>query len=60
VIGGIVDGVDANRVESKLFEVGNVSLARFDISNRIDDIRRATRLIVDAFDVESLVTSKKS
>ena len=59
VVGAVVDSVDTDSVDSKLLELGNVTLASLFIGNGVLGIRCATRLVVYATDVETLVASKE-
>jgi hypothetical protein len=60
VISSVVNRVDSDGVESKLFEVGDISLANFDIGNWIGYFGGTTRLIVNASDIEASITREES
>lgn len=59
VVGGVVNGVHTDGVETELLEVWDISLAAICICNRVCNIGRATRLIVDTSDVESVVAGEE-
>jgi hypothetical protein len=60
VVGSVVDGVDADSVDTKLLELCNVALAAISISDGVFGRRRASGLVIDTADVETLIASKES
>jgi len=56
VVSGVIDGVHTNGVDAQLFELGDVTGASTSISDRVNELGAAARLIVDTTDVETLVT----
>lgn len=55
----VVDGVDTDGVQAKLLELGNVTLARPGVGNGVLVGGRATGLVVDTADVETLSAGEK-
>lgn len=60
MVGGVVDRVDTDGVDSQLLELGNVSLASRSVCNGVFGARRASRLVIDTTDVEALIASEES
>jgi hypothetical protein len=56
VVSGVIDGVHTNGVDAQLLELGDVTGASTSISDRVNELRAAARLIVDTADVETVVT----
>ena len=55
MVGRVVYRVDTNRVNTKLLELGDISITNVGISKRVDVSGRTTRLIVNASNIESFV-----
>lgn len=60
MIGCVVDSVDTNSVQTQLLEFRDVSLAAIHVGDRVGDIGGATRLVVDATNVEAIIAGKES
>jgi hypothetical protein len=60
VVLGVVNGVDPNRVETELLELGDIALAALRVSNGVLGVGSSTRLVVNAADIEALVASEES
>jgi hypothetical protein len=60
VFRSVVDGVHTNGVDTKLLEVDDVALATGRIGDGVLCVGRATWLVVDTADVETLVASEES
>jgi hypothetical protein len=60
MIGIIVDCIHSDSVEPQLFEVGDITLANFDVGNWIGNIGGTTRLIVNASNVKASITREES
>jgi hypothetical protein len=60
VVLGVVDGVDTDRVQAKLLELLDITLAAGAIGNGVLGVGSATGLVVDTADVEALVASEES
>ena len=56
----VVDGVYSNSVDAQLLKLSNISCAAGGIGDGICQIGGTTRLVVDATDVESVVSSEES
>ena len=59
MIGSIIDGIDSDSVEAQLLKLCDVSFATGLIGDRVSQIGGATGLIVNATNVESIVSSKE-
>lgn len=53
VIGSVVDCVDTDGVDAELLELCNVSCAGGFICDRVNELGRSSRLVVDSADIES-------
>jgi hypothetical protein len=60
VVGRVVNGVDADSVDTKLLELGDVALAAICVRDGVLRVGRAAGLVVDTADVEAFVASKES
>jgi hypothetical protein len=59
MVRSIVDSVDSNGVDTQLLELGNISSTSICVGNGICYIGGATRLVVNAANVESIVSGKE-
>lgn len=59
MVGGVVDSVDTNSVDSQLLELFNVALADGGVCDGVRGITAATGLVVDSADVEAVVAGKE-
>lgn len=60
MVGGVVDRVDTDGVDSQLLEFSNISLAGLGVCDGVLGAGGASRLVVDTTDVEALVASEES
>ena len=60
MLSSVVNGVDSDSVDAQLLEFRDISLATVGIGDRISDVGGATGLIVDATNVESVISGKES
>jgi hypothetical protein len=60
MVGGVVDSVHTDSVDSEALELLNVALATGSVGDRVLGIRCASGLIVDAANIETLVASEES
>ena len=60
MVGSVVDCVNTDSVDAELLELYNVTLATSGISDRVLSRRRASGLVVDTTDVETIIASKES
>jgi hypothetical protein len=60
VVGRVVDGVDADSVDTELLELGDVTLAAVSVGDGVLGVGRAAGLVVYTADVEAFVASKES
>lgn len=60
MVGGVVDRVDTDGVDSQLLELGNVSLASGGVCDGVFGAGRASGLVIDTTDVEALIASEES
>ncbi len=56
----VIDSIDANGVQSKLLEFGDVTRAGRRIGQRVDELGGSTRLIIDTTDIESVRSLEES
>ena len=59
MVGRVVDSVDTDGIDAQLLKFCNVSLAASLIGNGISQIGRATRLVVDASNIEAVVAGEE-
>lgn len=59
VVGSVVDSIDTDGIDAQLLKFCNVSLAAGLIGNGISQIGGATRLVVDASNIETVVASEE-
>ena len=59
MIGTVVDSIDADGIDAQLLKFCNVSLAASLIGNGVSQIGRATRLVVDASNIEAVVAGEE-
>ena len=60
MVGGVVDRVDTDGVDTQLLELGDVPGAAGLIGNGVCEVRAATGLVVDATNVETVVSLEES
>jgi hypothetical protein len=60
VVSCVVDSVDTDGVQAKLREFSDVTRAGCLISQRVHELRRSSRLVVDAANIESVVPLEES
>jgi hypothetical protein len=60
VVYSIVDSVDTDGVQAKLREFGDITRAGGGIGQGVDELRRSSWLIVDAADIEPVVSLEES
>jgi hypothetical protein len=59
VIGCVVDGVDTDGIDAQFLELDDITLAAVGIGNGVGQIGGATRLVVNATDVESVIAGEE-
>jgi hypothetical protein len=60
VVCGVVHSVDSDGVDAQLLEFHDISLASSGVSDGVSDIRRSSRLVINASDVETAASGKES
>jgi hypothetical protein len=60
VVYSIVDSVDTDGVQAKLLEFGDITRTGGGIGQGVHELRRSSWLIVDAADIESVVSLEES
>jgi hypothetical protein len=52
----VIDGIDADGVQTQLLELGNITLASIWFRDRVLQLRRSTGLVVDTTNIETVIT----
>jgi hypothetical protein len=60
MISSVVDRIDSDGIDAQLLEFLEISLASLCVSDRVNNVGRSTRLVVNTTDVEALISSKES
>lgn len=60
MVGSVIHGVDTDRIDTQLLELGDVTLANSGVCNGVLCLGRTTGLVVDPANVETIVAGEES